>query len=190
MDFTISQIKQARTYVPMSEKVAFVEHAAARCRVQVQVGAENDTQSKALPNMYMENTERKMRYMMGALLKLYMGVDFEGAENDPYLLSLADYDRYGSAHILNQIERMKTEADVRARCFDLLQDYRALEKMLNAEIYGMLQVQNDPITRFLAYNQTLMTPEYMNELAQDLSNAKNELAAYLVSRKSGGEDGQ
>lgn len=189
MEINASTMKKIRTYVPVAEKVLFVESVAGKCVNAVQVGARDDVRSDALPTMYMENAERKARYMMGALLMLYLGVDFDGAGGDPYLPSWDDYDRFAGDHILNQIERLKTDVNVRGRCFDLLQDYRLLEKMLNAEVYGRLQVQNDPVSRLLAYMQTAVTPEYMNELAGELRNAQSKLISYTEGRKNGVADG-
>lgn len=183
MEITAWTILEARTYVPMAEKVAFVEHAAGKCRNAVQIAANGSEQTKALPDMFMVNAERKARYKMGALVKMYLLMDFDGAESDPYLPSWDDYDRFGESHLINQIERLKTDKEVGSRCSDLLQDFRSLEKMLNAEVYGMLHVQNDPVTRFLAYLQSSTTPESLQKLKMEAEALQQQIQDYVKGRE-------
>lgn len=184
-------IFRARSYLPMAQKREFVERVAPKCVNLVSLGAaENgEKQNVMLPDMHMENTERKARFLMGALVKLYLKIDFDGAEGDPDLLSWDDYDRFAGNHVINQIERMKSDRDVRDKCFDLLQDYRVLEKMLNTEVYGMLQVQNDPLTRFLAYMQMTTTPENIRKMQEQTEKLQAELQSYAKEREKTHEQG-
>lgn len=176
-------VERARSYVPMAEKIAFAERVSNRCRCVVRIGVQEDAQQvNSLPNMHTGNTERKMRYMMGALLRLYFGVDFESAEGDEMLLSADDYDRAAGAHLLNQIERMKTDKSVRDKCFDILQDYKVLEKMANAELYATLQIENDPVSRLSAYFQASISPENIQRLQKQAEGVKEDIEAYLKER--------
>lgn len=176
-------VEKARSYVPMAEKIAFAERVSNRCRCVVRLGIQEDPQQLSpLPDMHMENTEKKMRYMMGALLRLYFGVDFDGVENDGLLLSADDYDRAAGAHLLNQIERMKNDKSVRDKCFDIIQDYKVLEKMANAELYATLQVENDPVSRLSAYFQASVSPENMERLQKQAEGVRADINAYLKER--------
>lgn len=187
---TRDDILRAKSYMPMAEKVRFAEKAAAGSRNVVRVGAKDaDGKEFSLPAMRAENTERKMRYMMGALVKKYLCMDFDGAENDPDLPAWDDYDRFGESHLINQIERMKADKDVRDKCFDILQDYRTLEKMVNTELYSTMQVENDPVTRFLAYMQSSMSPENMQRMQREAENVRKELERYLKERDPSHEKG-
>ena len=72
----------ARDYVPLMEKAAFTAECAGRCfdRMEVKVG-----DGSSIP-YYKENVERRSRYLMGALAKLYFREEFEPVEGETYLL--------------------------------------------------------------------------------------------------------
>ena len=178
-------VERARSYVPMAEKAAFAERVSSKCRYAVHLGVQdNGNPVGAIPDMHMENTEKKTRYMMGALVKLYLNGEFAGVEDDELLPSLDEYDQMAGAHLLNQIERLKGDKSVRDKCFDLMQDYRTLEKIVNAELYSTLQVENDPVSRLLAFLQTATTPEKMQELTRQAEAVKTEMDAYIKERES------
>ena len=142
----------ARDYVPLAEKEAWVDEAAAACVDALKISGE----AGAMPDMYMANAGRKSRWLMGALTGLYLplrGKDETGA------LSAEDYDRYAGSHLLNQIERWKSDAETRNKCFDLLSDFRDLEKRLNGQLIALLGVQNDSVVR-----QSLALSEEMAKL--------------------------
>lgn len=136
----------ARTYLPLAEKMAFVNENAPKCFDRLQISAGDD----AMPPMFMENTALKSRYLMYALTAMYLGfaVDTEPEDDaEGTLLTEEGYDFYAGSHIFSQIERFKSDAELRDRCFDLLSDYRDLEQRMNAQIAGLLAVQNDPVMR-------------------------------------------
>ena len=178
-------VERARSYVPIAEKTAFAERVSRKCRYAVRLGVQDNGETLgAIPDMHMENTEKKARYMMGALVKLYLNGEFAGVEDDELLPSWDEYDQMAGAHLLNQIERLKGDKSVRDKCFDLMQDYRTLEKMVNAELYSTLQVENDPVSRLLAFLQTATTPEKMQELTRQAEAVKTEMDAYIKERES------
>ena len=144
----------ARTYIPLMKKAEIVSHCAERCidRVVVNTGEKfrGDT-----PPMYRENGQRKRRYLMGILAKAYLRLSFDAAEDDEWLMSADDYDRMGVIHVMNRIERMKAAKGMeREKAYDLIGDFRDLEKMLNTEICADLAVMN------------AVTPENLTELVQ------------------------
>ncbi len=173
----------ARSYVPLAEKTAFVEAVAGRCFEKLEIRAKDGGTDAAMPPMYKENMQRKSRYLMGALAKLYFGEAFVPAEGETYLMSLDDYDCWAGGHILNQMERMKQKgAPLREKAFDLLQDYRDLEKRLNTEVYGLCGVMNDPCQRMMAMVQMQATPEAMQKAAAELRQVQRELLQYERER--------
>lgn len=181
---TEKDMEKARSYVPMAEKINFSHRVADKCRLAVKMGYSDAEQSGTLPDMFMENTEKKVRFLLGALVKLYLGGSFDGAEDEDLLLSQDDFDRAAQNHLLNQIERLKSEKNVRNKCFDLLQDYKLLEKMANAELYATLQVQNDPASRLIAFFQTATAPGSIRKLQDEAEKIKGEVAAYLKERET------
>lgn len=84
--------------------------------------------------------------------------------------------------MLNQIERMKSVPALRNAAFDLLQDYKMLEKMLNTEVYNMLRVMNDPVTRFSNAMQAQTSPEAMQKSLDELGSLKGRLAELSAAK--------
>ena len=156
----------AKSYVPLMQKEEIVSHCAERCidRVVVNTGEKfrGDT-----PPMYRENGQRKRRYLMGILARAYLRLDFEGCGGDRWLMSADDYDWVGGVQLINQIDRMKKQGDaLRDKAYDLLVDYRDLEKMLNTEIAANLDVMNDVVARMTMSAASAVTPESMKELSE------------------------
>ena len=184
---TPKMIAEANSYLPIALKAEVAEKVANRCRNAIWIGAESEKQeeSERLPTMYAENAELKARFLLGTLAKAYLRIEFDGANDEEYLLSRDDYDRLAGSHLLNQIERMKSDKEARDKCFDILQDYKALEKMANAELYGTLQVQNDPVNRFIAYMQASSSPEALEQAKSDLERLRDEITQYAEQKGSG-----
>lgn len=165
--FTLTRdmMLSARTYLPLTEKMTFVSENAPKCFDRLQISAGDE----AMPPMYMENTALKSRYLMFALLTKYLhllvNVEIENKKPSE-LLTEEDYDYYAGGHVFSQIERFKSDATLRDRCFDLLGDYRDLERRMNAQIAGLLAVQNDPVMRqsMLMRADMMALPGLMDEL--------------------------
>lgn len=177
-------IMNARTYVPLMEKARYLDDVSNYCFEKLEIHADRDGENVAIPPMYKENTLLKSRYMMGALAKLYLNIAFDPVEGTEFLMSADDYDRWAGSHVLNQIERMKQKGgEVKDRIFDLLQDYKDLEKRLNAEVYSLCNVMNDPCHRLMLMLESQTTPESMMQAAEELKGVKEELEKYKAERK-------
>lgn len=156
----------AESYVPLMQKEEIVSYCAERCidRVVVNTGEKfrGDT-----PPMYRENGQRKRRYLLGILARAYLRLDFEGCGGDRWLMSADDYDWLGGVQLINQIDRMKKQSDaLRDKAYDLLADYRDLEKMMNTEINANLSIMNDVVARMAMSAASAMTPESLQELTE------------------------
>lgn len=173
----IQALKMARDYAPHREKAAFISDCAGRCFDKMQITADGIV---PLPDVYKENVATKERYLLAALLKLYLGVPFEAenAEADPWLMSDAEYDKWAALHIESQIQRTKGDSELRNRCYDLLGDYWSLGRQFSAEISGMLAAMNDPITRIMASIKAGVTPERVQELAESVKKLESDLKGY------------
>lgn len=159
---TKEMLLAARTYLPIGEKEAFVSETAPKCFDRLQITNNDD----AMPPMYMENTGIKSRYLMAAFVGKYLGIGFTGEKEDKTLMTDAEYDKYAGSHLLNQIERLKSDNACRDRCFDLLADYRDLEKRMGAQIHGLMDVQNDTVLRqtMMAKADMAALPELLEEI--------------------------
>lgn len=159
-------LSAANAYLPLMEKTQIVSHCAERCIDRVMVNTGEKFRGD-VPPMYRENGQRKRRYLMGILVWAYLRLDFEPCEEDKWLLSADDYDAIGGVQLINKIERMKKQGDaLRDKAYDLLADYRDLEKMLNTEIAANLDVMNDVVARMTMSAASAVTPESMKELSE------------------------
>lgn len=182
---TEEHLRNVTTYLPITEKIEFVEEVATLCFDTLKITvSDSDTLNAALPPMKKENTFNKSRFLMGMLIKGYLGIDFEPVEGTKYLMDAVDYDRFAGGHILNQIERFKSNAELRDTCFDILQDYRDLEKRLNTEIYGLLQCMNDPATRIIASMQALSSSDMMQKSINDIKGLQEEIEELAAKAKA------
>lgn len=185
---TEEQMQKAVSYAPAKVKEAFVDYCCRRClstsKIDLGIG-----ENSAMPNMYMEDTFAKSRYLMSALCVLYLGVPRENVSmegDDLWLMEEAEYDLYAMSHPVNQIERMKSNAELRDKAFDLLRDYRDLEKRLNTAIYNTMTVMNDPINRMfqkLAADTSAEALEEQKKAAEELARQLEELKALKEARE-------
>lgn len=173
-----ADVKEAFSYVPIMEKQKIIDDIAPKCILELPTMA-ND---KPLPSMYGEDSFMKSRYLIGILLKCYFDKDIDPVEKEEYLLAADDYDRWARNHIFNELERMKSDTEIRDKVFDILYDYKDFEKKLNAQIYMLLNVMNDPCTRILAMVENQSTPEAMKEALEQMNSAKNKLNKILKEK--------
>ena len=161
---TKEMLIEAKDYIPLMAKEAWVAENAIKCFDKLAITAGGE----AVPPMYMVNTGMKSRLLMGAFIKLYFGLAFEADADDSELMTVEDYDNWAGSHVFNQIERFKSDKDMRDKCYDLLIDYRDFEKRFSAQINGILTVQNDSVMRQNEYMSTQMKelPKVFGELKE------------------------
>lgn len=159
---TKEQLLKAKTYLTLEEKEAILNKADL-CFDRLSITAGDE----AMPHMWKENYGLKARYMMGALLT-YLRVPFEH-ESDEMLITVEDYDKFASAHVVMQIERFKRDKDenIRNKAYNLLSDYFELARMFSTEIAEMLAVQNDPVLR-----QKMISDEIVKKLPETMEQIK------------------
>ena len=90
------QIK--KTYIPLAEKLAFAEYCGSRCFDRMEIHASDGGENVPMPPMYKENAGLKMRYLMGALVKMYLRGELGQADEvNAYAASLFyTVDRYAT----------------------------------------------------------------------------------------------
>ena len=98
-------------------------------------------------------------------------------------LNLRDVHLYGgNGYRLERIKKRTADKELQEKIYDLLADYKLLEKLLNAECYGMLPAMNDTVSRFQMMMSAQTTPEAMEALLKATEEAKQELAEYKAVR--------
>lgn len=176
---TEEQMQKAVSYVPIKTKEDFVDNCCGLCIAKTQINL-GIGENAGMPDMSIENTFIKSRCLMTALCVLYIGIpisDIKRTGNNPWLMEEDEYDRYAMSHIVNQIERMKGNANLRDKAFDLLRDYRDLEKRLNTSIYNMMAVMNDPINRMFQKLATDISSAALEEQKKSLEELQKQMEA-------------
>lgn len=178
IELTKELMTAARDYVPLEEKEAWVAENAPRCFDKLAISADDEP----LPPMYMVNAGLKSRYLMAALVRLYFGQKIEQErEDDEWLMTAADYDRWAGSHIFNQLERMKRDGDNRTKAFDIAADYKDLEKRFSTQLSGLLAVQNDFVIR---------QSEMSSAMAKELPTILAQLNALQAKEGKADDDGE
>lgn len=183
---TIDDIKDANTYVPTIDKMAFIRVVAEKCfdTLDITTNKDNTTENRSLPSCYKVNTDKQSRYLMGALVKLYLNKDFEPeSENDIWLMSIPEYDMYAGGHIFEQLNRMKGNGDIRDKCYDIIADYSELKYRLTSDIKGLLNAMNDSASRILAYIEAASSPAEMQKAMEAMKENQEILDEYLHNRE-------
>lgn len=161
-------IENAKDYMPIERKHIWCRNVSTACVAAVTMKSEGDA-SILLPDRYEENTMARTMAMASVLAQNYLGIYGEDA-----VLQAADYDEIMGSHLVNQLERMKSDKDVRDKIFNILYDLGELRKMLNTEIYSRLGHLNDTLARALVALQGV-NPEGM----EDVANQAKELSAIV-----------
>jgi len=185
--YTITQddIAAANTYVPTAEKMAYIRYVAEKCfdKLDITTNTDPNAETRPLPSRYKLNTDRKARYLMGAFVGMYLQKEFEReTEDDEWLMSVGDYDMYAGGHVFDSLNRMKNNAAVRDKLYDLLADYSELKYRLESDIKGLLDAMNDSVSRALAYIELSASPVELEKAMKEMTENKELLDSYLANR--------
>lgn len=177
-------IRNATIYLPIAKKSALARTFAEDCISKVEIKLSNDGNSDLLPPRYQENPMMKSLFGMMTLLSQYLHV-VEANEKGELSMSPQEFDEWGEASIMNQLDRLKSSKnpEIKNRVYDILDDYREFYRMLGVEISSLLANKNDFLVRFMQYFQTEITQEALKGLMEGLSNAANELKEYAETPK-------
>ena len=183
---TEEMVENAVSYATLEMKEKFVEVCYMQCLNRVSVDLDGAGTS-AMPNMYMENTFLKSRYLMTALAKFYLRMDVETEDGDMWLMTRNEYDRFGASHVIGQLNRFRNNnPDLKDKVFDLLRDYSDLERKLSNAIRSGLTVMNDPANRIF---QKITMDVSEEALKSAVDEAKQQMAE-LQNMKAGEQDGE
>ena len=172
------------TYIDLQAKHEWVRLVSVKCLDQINASAMFQLDDGSLPPFYTENADRKSRYLLGFFLRLYMNWKWEVAEDeDEWLLPYEEYDKWMRGHIFAQIEKYKSDKDAKDICFNLLAEYKDVERRLNSELYGLLQTLNDPTSRQITAQITSVTPEAIEQLFSGMEKAREAVDEYKKMRE-------
>lgn len=154
----------ANDYISLEAKEEWVAENAPKCFNRLAITADGED----MPPMYMINTALRSRYLMTVLARNYFNQEIEVEDDDNALMTVVEYDRWAGSHVFGQIDRLKHDVEARDRCYDLLADYRDLEKRFSSHMNALLMVQNDAVIRQNDYMATQMRrlPETIQALRE------------------------
>ena len=169
-------MENADTYIPVITKELLANVIARSCVQTTDLirpmgdKPEGDDILQVEP-VYCESVSTKARYLMTILLTYYLKIRDESAW---LLCEIDEYDNWAGAHIINQIERFKA-GDYREKAFDILTDYREMEKYINAAIYAVLKEMNDPAKRAFQMIQSAFSADTINEAVEQMREYSEKL---------------
>lgn len=162
MKITEEMIKYAKSYIPITEKQEIARQIAKASIENLKV---DDVNKGILPELVGENMGMKEMLLLQAFLGNYFDIKAE---------KYADtfYDEYNSDNVYNQLQRFKSNTELRDKCYDILDDFKLLKKMVSSEINNIKIVENDTLGRFMLSMSIGSDPETLKNALKDLSELK------------------
>ena len=100
--------------------------------------------------------------LMGVLALKYLQMEYDGSDQELQMPANL-YDHWASSHIINQIEKMRSDKTVGEKAYRLLRDYREFCSDLYREIETLLGHHNDVVYRLMdAMNASVKRSIYEN----------------------------
>ena len=182
LTITKETLLNAIDYIPVEEKQQWADNVAAVAVLPIDLSGKRDGDQKTLPipPRYEENGIARTFALAQALAQKYLRLYPEG-----HVLQVADYNEILGSHLLNQIEKLKSDKDVRDKAFNLLYDYGELKKALNTSIYSRLGHMNDPLSRLLVALQAF-DPSDLEATIGDLNEVTVAINDYQKKKKRAG----
>lgn len=163
-------LRSANDYIPLSEMALLAKSIAPDCLRKSKTAEQNQKglEFLSLPTIWVDDPETKELYKMKILLDKYLKIQTPDEFTDK------DYDKFGGAHILNQLERFKASVELKDKVFNILGNLKKFEKMLNTEIENEKNVRNDPIARLSAAISIISDPENIKKMQEELQKKATE----------------
>ena len=182
-------LKKADTYIPLARKAAIVRVLAPGCIEAVDIRLEGDKAGvQPMPPRWQESPLGKRLVMSYVLAGLYLHkIDVDGLyQKEPtFDFTARQYDIF--SQLFSQLEVFKRdrdpESEVKSIAAALLSDYRDFEKLLNAEIFNLLQTKNETCTRMVEMIMAQTSPEAIQNATEALKQVQEEAEAEVQKRK-------
>lgn len=175
-------LRGAISYMPLKTKVEIAKDIADNCLKDIDTDEQNKIGESiiSLPHLKGEDLAMKNILLLGQLLTYYFHLDIhdkdaDGNDLDPFVI----YDYFCEGHLLNQIERFKSDPEVKDKVFDLLADYKDFKKIVETEIYNRKSNANDPIPRLSAAIAVMTSQETLTTIVSEIQ----KLGAEQTDRK-------
>lgn len=172
-------LQKANTYMSLAQKTILAELVARRSVKPIR-GLATEKESKeqsafiAIPSVVGEDSDMKEKLLLNVLLSHYLDIAVPEMDNNIY-------DFYMGGHLLNQLERFKTDSELKIKAFDILADFKQFKKMVDIEIYNIKTKENDVVERTLkgvslfAAEKITENPELIDKFTDELKKAVENL---------------
>jgi hypothetical protein len=176
-EVTKEMMENADSYMPIVMKEGISASVARACvrdtgDIHPLLSKEEDENDYNVPPMYGEDTGAKARIMLTILMSYYLKV---WDRDKSFMCEDGEYDAVMESHIMNQIERFKA-TDCREKAFDILSDYKELEKYVNCAIYSVLREKNDPVRRLMEALGAVGSAESLSEILEKIKGLQDEIS--------------
>ena len=167
-ELTSEIMGEAKTYMPLAQKTILAEMIARKCLrpIKPQNKEENIESFLVIPSVVGEDILQKEQMLLNVLLSHYFDIKIPKMDNKLY-------DKYMGGHLLNQLERFKSDQEYKTKAFDILTDFKTIKKMVDTEIYNIKTKENDIAERVLKgislWSAGKMTsdPEYLKKMVEE-----------------------
>ena len=178
-ELTDEIMSKAVAFMPINEKAELAKEIAKTCVVVIPTAEQNLESEKflALPYVKGEDREIKCLCLMQILLNYYLQLGVETPFDE------AKYNFYAGGSILNQIERYKSNFNLKNKAFDLLADYKEFRKFVDVEVNNLIAVNNDTLARFIASIQVFSNPENIKKGLEELQKVSEGYSETLKKKK-------
>lgn len=167
-------MEKAKTYMPLAEKQTVSLQIAKLCLLDVVNEKETAEVNKilALPAVQGENAALKSILLQNTLLAHYFDIELSEEQN-----AYEQYDFYAGGALINQIERYKLNPAFKEKAFDIISDFKELQRMVYIEIENLKLHYNNPIYRLLSAISVYATPEKVKEITAKMQEEITKLGA-------------
>lgn len=168
-ELTSEIMGEAKTYMPLAQKTILAEMIARKCLrpIKPQNKEENIESFLVIPSVVGEDILQKEQMLLNVLLSHYFNIEIPKMDSKLY-------DKYMGKHLLNQLERYKTDPVYKIKAFDILTDFKTIKKMVDTEIYNIKAKENDVAERLLkgislwSSERMLEDPEYLKKMTEEI----------------------
>lgn len=161
---TTEILEKSKDYIPLLERQSLLESIAQKCisKVKMDVRLSGEREMVSMPERYQENRVMTKMCLMGVLALKYLQMEYDGSDHELQMPANL-YDHWASSHIINQIEKMRSDKTVGEKAYRLLRDYREFCSDLYREIETLLGHHNDVVYRVMdAMNASVKRSIYEN----------------------------
>lgn len=176
-EITKEMMENADSYMPIVMKEGISASVARACvrdtaDIHPLLSKQEDENDYNVPPMYGEDTGAKARIMLTILMSYYLKV---WDRDKSFMCEDGEYDAVMESHIMNQIERFKA-TDCREKAFDILSDYKELEKYVNCAIYSVLREKNDTVRRLMEALGAVGAADNLSEILEKIKGLQDEIS--------------